>query len=323
MDLYNVLILLLFIAVVLMVEGMYLLWSSYKGPEANKIERRLRIMSAGAHGGAETSLLKQRLLSDTPFLQHILLSIPRIHSLDRLLMQTGLSMNLMTFIGLTFACALAGLFIAGFLGLSLVFSIVMLLLVGSLPSFYLLYLKDKRLRKFDEQLPDALDLIGRGIRAGHALPSALKMVADEMANPIADEFRITFDEVNYGFSMQEALTNLATRVPSTDLQYFVVAVVIQRETGGNLAELLDSISALIRARHRLYGTIRVLSAEGKLSAWILTLLPIALALIINFINPTFMEVLWKDDVGIKMVIGVVILMILGILWMRKIIKIRV
>jgi tight adherence protein B len=323
MDLYNILILLLFIAVVLMVEGMYLLWSSYKGPEANKIERRLRIMSAGAHGGAETSLLKQRLLSDTPFLQHILLSIPRIHSLDRLLMQTGLSMKLMTFIGLTFACALAGLFIARFLGLSLVFSIVLLLLAGSLPYFYLLYLKDKRLRKFDEQLPDALDLIGRGIRAGHALPSALKMVADEMANPIADEFRITFDEVNYGFSMQEALTNLATRVPSTDLQYFVVAVVIQRETGGNLAELLDSISALIRERHKLYGTIRVLSAEGKLSAWILTLLPIVLALIINLINPTFMEVLWKDDVGIKMVIGVVILMILGILWMRKIIKIRV
>src|SRR4030066_1727315 len=101
MNLYNVLILLLVIAVVLMGEGMYLLWSSYKGPEATKIERRLRIMSAGAHGGAETSLLKQRLLSDTPFLQHILLSVPRIHSLDRLLMQTGLSMKLMTFIGLT------------------------------------------------------------------------------------------------------------------------------------------------------------------------------------------------------------------------------
>jgi tight adherence protein B len=323
MDFYSVLILLLFIAVVLMIEGMYLLWSSYKGPEANKIERRLRIMSAGAHGGAETTLLKQRLLSDTPFLQHVLLNIPRLHALDRLLMQAGLNMKLMTFIGLTFALALAGFFIGQFLALHLVVSIALLALMGSLPYFYLRYLKEKRLKKFDEQMPDALDLIGRGIRSGHALPSAIKMVADEMANPISEEFRIAFDEVNYGFSMQEALTNLATRVPSTDLHYFVVAVLIQRETGGNLAELLGNISALIRARHKLYGTIRVLSAEGKLSAWILTLLPIVLALVINLINPGFMQVLWKDEAGIKMVIGIVIMMMLGILWMRKIIKIRV
>lgn len=323
MDLYSLLILLLFIAVVLMVEGFYLLWSSYKGPEANRIERRLRIMSAGAHGGAETSLLKQRLLSDTPFLQHALLSIPRVHVLDRLLMQSGLSMKLMTFIGLCLTLAVGGFLFAKFLGLPLFFSIVLLVLAGSLPYFYLHYRKDQRLRKFDEQLPDALDLIGRGVRAGHALPSALKMVGDEMANPIAEEFRAAFDEVNYGFSMQEALTNLATRVPSTDLQYFVVAVLIQRETGGNLAELLDNISAMIRARQKLYGTIRVLSAEGKLSAWILTLLPIVLALVINLINPAFMQVLWKDETGINMIIGVAILMVLGIFWMRKIIKIRV
>jgi tight adherence protein B len=323
MDLYNVLILLLFIAVVLMVEGMYLLWSSYKGPEANRIERRLRIMSAGAHGGAESSLLKQRLLSDTPFLQHALLSVPRVHVLDRLLIQSGLSMKLMTFIGLSIGLALGGLFLGNVLASSWFVSIALFLLAGSLPYFYLVYRRDKRLKKFDEQLPDALDLIGRGIRSGHALPSALKMVADEMANPISEEFRAAFDEVNYGFSMQDALTNLATRVPSTDLQYFVVAVLIQRETGGNLAELLDSISAMIRARQKLYGTIRVLSAEGKLSAWILTLLPIVLALIINLINPAFMKVLWEDETGIKMVIGVVIMMILGIFWMRKIIKIRV
>lgn len=323
MDLFNVLILLLFIAVVLGIEGMYLLWNSYKGPEANKIERRLRIMSAGAHGGAETSLLKQRLLSDTPFLQHVLLNIPRIHVLDRLLIQSGLRMKLISFIGLSIAFALAGFFVAQFLGLPLFVSIALLVLAASLPYFYLLYRKDKRLMKFDEQLPDALDLIGRGIRAGHALPSALKMVADEMADPIAEEFRIAFDEVNYGFSMQDALTNLATRVPSSDLQYFVVAVLIQRETGGNLAELLDNISALIRARQKLYGTIRVLSAEGKLSAWILTLLPIVLALVINLINPVFMKVLWEDPTGIKMVMGVLVMMILGIFWMRKIIKIRV
>ncbi len=323
MDLFNVLILLLFIAVVLVIEGLYLMWSSYKSPEATKIERRLRIMSAGAHGGAETPLLKQRLLSDTPFLQHMLLNIPRLHAIDRLLMQSGLDIKLITFLGISLALGVASAILANFLVLPLAVIIVFFLIAGSLPYAYLLYRKNKRLQKFDEQLPDALDLIGRGIRAGHALPSALKMIADEMPMPISEEFRVAFDEMNYGFSMQEALTNLATRIPSDDLHYFVVAVLIQQETGGNLAELLDNISALIRARHKLYGTIRVLSAEGKLSAWILTLLPFVLALVVNLINPAFMAILWKDETGIKMVIGVAILMLLGILWMRKIIKIRV
>jgi tight adherence protein B len=280
-------------------------------------------MSAGAHGSADTSLLKQRLLSDTPFVEHALLSIPRIHVLDRLLVQSGLQIKLATFLGISLACAVAGYIASSFLVLPPIVIIAIGIFAGCLPFFYLLYRKDKRLKRFDEQLPDALDLIGRGIRAGNALPAALKMVGDEMADPVAGEFRIAFDEVNYGFSMQDALTNLATRVPSSDLQYFVVAVIIQRETGGNLAELLDNIAALIRARHKLYGTIRVLSAEGKLSAWILTLLPISVALLINIINPKFMQVLWTDKTGIKMIIGVVIMMIIGIFWMRKIIKIRV
>jgi tight adherence protein B len=323
MDLYNILILLVFLAVVLVIEGIYSLWTSYKGPEASKIERRMRVMSAGAHGGAETSLLKKRLLSDTPFLEHILLSIPRINTLDRLLVQSGLEMKLATFLGISLAFAIAAFFVTNFLVLPPIAIIAIVVFAGCLPYFYLLYRKEKRLKRFDEQLPDALDLIGRGVRAGNALPAALKMVGDEMADPVAGEFRIAFDEVNYGFSMQDALTNLATRVPSSDLRYFVVAVIIQRETGGNLAELLDNIAALIRARHKLYGQIRVLSAEGKLSAWILTFLPIVLALVINILNPEFMQVLWTDKAGIKMIIGVVIMMVLGILWMRKIIKIRV
>lgn len=323
MDLFNILILLLFIAVVLMIEGVYLLWESYKGPEASRIERRLRVMSAGAHGGGEPGLLKRRLLSDTPFLHHALLSIPRIHVVDRLLTQAGLTINLMTFIGLSAAFVAGGFFLGQFLLMPIFVSLVMAAFTGSLPYSYLLLRKANRLKKFDDQLPGALDLIGRGIRAGHALPSAIQMVADELPEPISAEFRIAFDEVNYGFSMEEALTNLAARVPSADLRYFVVAVLIQRETGGNLAELLDNISAIIRARQKLYGTIRVLSAEGKLSAWILTILPFALAFVINLINPDFMKILWNDETGIKMVIGVGILMILGILWMRKIIRIRV
>jgi hypothetical protein len=146
-------------------------------------------------------------------------------------------------------------------------------------------------------LPDAIDLMGRALRAGHAFPTALKMVGDEMAEPVGAEFRTLFDETNYGVSMQNALLNLVARVPSTDLQYFVVAVLIQRETGGNLAELLDNISAIVRDRLKLMGQIRTLSAEGRLSAWILGLLPFATAALINLVNPGFMKVLWEDPIG--------------------------
>jgi tight adherence protein B len=149
------------------------------------------------------------------------------------------------------------------------------------------------------------------------------MVGEESPDPVAGEFRMLYDEVNYGIAMQDALLNLATRVPSTDLKYLVIAVLIQRETGGNLAELLDNISGIIRARIKLLGTIRVLSAEGKLSAWILSLLPFATALMISFVNPDFMNVLWTDPVGRQMAFGMAGMMLFGIVWMRKIIRIRV
>jgi tight adherence protein B len=180
-----------------------------------------------------------------------------------------------------------------------------------------------RLRKIDEQLPDALDLISRALKAGHALPSALKMVAEEAQHPIASEFRLAHDEVNYGVAMPAALANLAVRVPSTDVRYFIVALLIQRETGGNLTELLHNISSLVRARLKLFGKIRVLSAEGRMSAWILGLLPFVLAAIINAINPKFMSVLWTDPAGLKMIYAALIMMFFGVLMMRKIINIRV
>jgi tight adherence protein B len=151
----------------------------------------------------------------------------------------------------------------------------------------------------------------------------VKMVGDELNDPIAGEFRILFDEVNYGVSMNTGLLNLAARVPVTDLRYFVIAVLIQRETGGNLAELLDNISAIIRARLKLYGQIRVLSAEGRMSAWILTLLPICLAFAMTFVNRALISVLWTDPVGLKLIGVALVLMIFGIFWMWRIVKIHV
>jgi tight adherence protein B len=166
-------------------------------------------------------------------------------------------------------------------------------------------------------------MLARALRSGHAFTGAIGMVGSEFAEPMSGEFRITFDEINYGISLNEALMNLATRVPIRDLRYLVIAVLIQRETGGNLAELLDGITSLIRERFKLFDKVRVLSAEGKLSAWILALLPFGTAGVMVTINPGFLDVLWQDPAGVNLLWTVLGSMVFGVFWMRHIVKMRV
>jgi len=320
--LYYFFVVLAFLAVVLFLEGIYLTWSAHSSSGVKRIERRLQAMSAGS-GHKSSSLTKQRLLSESPALAEQLLKIPRIRQLDRLLLQSGLRLNVAMFIGLSFALAAAGLVLAWMTGLHMVVLLLVGLVAGLLPLFYIQGAKHKRIVAIEQQLPDALDLMGRAMSAGHAFPSALQMAGTEMPEPIASEFRIVFDEVNYGISTQDALMNLTARMPSTDLSYFVIAVLIQRETGGNLAALLSTISNLIRARLKLLGTVRVLSAEGRLSAWILTMLPFALGFLLQLMNPKFLSVLWTDPLGIKMVVFALCMMGVGIFAMWRIIKIHV
>ena len=216
-----------------------------------------------------------------------------------------------------------GFFLPGLLGKPPIFGAVLGLLLAVLPWWRVSGRRRKRIERIERQFPEALDLMSRAMRAGHAFPSAIKMVADEMAEPLGRDFRILFDEMNYGVPTSDALKHLADRVPVPDVSYFVVAVMIQRESGGNLAELLDKIATIVRARLTLLGEVRTLSAEGKLSAYILTSLPFGVALMVNLVNPTFMEVLWTDPLGLKMVGVALFMMLLGVLWMRSIIRIRV
>ncbi|MBS1187236.1 MAG: tadB [Burkholderiaceae bacterium] len=314
-----------FIAVVLLVEGLFTTWNTTYGPEAKHISQRLRIMSAGAHASesTEVSIVKQRLLSKIPKIQSLLMSLPRIHPLDRLLQQSGSKLDLSQFIATIIASAVTAMIILWLLRMPFWLAIWLTIAAACVPVLLLLNKKYKRLSKIEELLPDALDLMARAMRAGHAFPSSLQMVGNEMPEPIAGEFRIVFDEVNYGISMQDSLKNLATRVPSTDLNYFVVAVLIQRETGGNLAELLASIATIIRERFKLFGQIKVLTAEGRLSAWILCLLPFAMAFILHLINPAYMSLLWTERSGLIMMGVALILMLVGVVWMRQLIRIRV
>ena len=312
-----------FIAVVLGIEGVFMWWNTTRGPEARRMVRRLRAASAGGHGSEQLSILKQRVLSRSSIMQRILLAVPHVQSVDKLIVQSGVSMTVGDLILLTVLLAAAGMFGPIYFGRGILFGIVAAGILASLPTLYILRARTKRLQRLESQLPDAIDLMGRAMRAGHAFPNALKMVGDEMADPIGTEFRTLFDEINYGVKLEDALLNLLERVPSTDLQYFVVALLVQRETGGNLAELLDNISAIVRARIKLMGEIRTLSAEGRLSAWILSLLPFATAFMINLVNPGFLSVLWKDPFGMTLIYGALFMMLVGIWWMRQIIRIRV
>jgi tight adherence protein B len=312
-----------FLAVVLLFEGGYLLWNSYRGTEARRIQHRLQALSAGGHLSGEAELVKERLLGKSPMVDRLLLRIPRFRQFDRLLLQSGLRLTVSTFLGISAVAAFAGLILWLFLPLPVWIAPLCVGGAAAVPSIYVLRTRRKRLHAIEQQLPDALELMARALRAGHAFPSAVQMVGTEVPEPIAREFRIAFDEVNYGVPMQDALMNLAARVPVTDLRFFVIAVSIQRETGGNLAELLDKLASLIRARFSLLGTIRVLATEGRVSAWILSILPIFLLVVINLINPKFMSILWTDPAGLIAIWMGLSFMVVGIIWMWRIVKIRI
>jgi tight adherence protein B len=309
------------VAVLLLVEGLYLLWLAYRGPEASQLKRRLRALSATSDS---TSVLKQRLLGDSTWSERLLQAMPRVRELDRFLLQSGLGWPVG---GLLLAClcslVLGALLAQALLQLPGLAALAAGVVCALLPLVYVHLRRNRRLARIEAQLPDALDLITRALRAGHAFTSALKMSGEEMPEPIAGELRTVHDEINYGVSMQQALSHLAERVPLTDLRYFTVAVLIQRESGGNLTEILVNLSRLLRERARLLAKVRVLSSEGRLSAWILVVMPFGLAGLLKLFNPKFIDVLWTDPLGISMIKVLLTLMVIGGVIMRKIVRIRV
>jgi len=317
-------VVLLFVAVVLAIEGGYLWWNSRHGPAARRIESRIRALSAGGQLQKERlTILKDRILRESSALDKVLMQLPRVQTLDLFIEQSGLSWSATRLIVTSVAIPVVVFFLGMFAPAPIWFMTPGALSTAALPYLYVSRQRRKRLARLEKQLPDAADTISRALRAGHSFPSAIGMVASEFPEPMSGEFRITFDEINYGVPLNDALMNLAKRVPIRDLRYFVIAVLIQRETGGNLAEVLDSIALLIRERFKLFDKVRVLSAEGKMSAWVLGLLPFITGGAMFAINRDFLEVLWTDPAGAK-VIGVMLgLMTSGVYSMRRIIRIRV
>jgi tight adherence protein B len=320
---FLILAVLVFVTVLLGIEGLYAFWRSYRGPESKRIKERLRSVAI-YDDRKDAKLLKQRMLSEVPSLERLLLKFPAAANLQQAIHQAGLQWTVSR---LLLTCVVIGvsgmLMTSSFAHQGMLWSAGIGMAVALLPWLYVQRKRWARLHKMERQLPEALDLMIRALRSGHAFSSALQMLGEEMAEPIAGEFRTVHDEVNFGVSLAQALKNLCERVPITDLRYFVVSVLIQRESGGNLTEVLSNLSRLIRERLKLLAKVRVLSSEGRLSAWILGLMPIAMVALLKFANPEFIEPLWTDPIGISIVKTLVVMMAIGMLVLIKIIRIRV
>jgi tight adherence protein B len=204
------------------------------------------------------------------------------------------------------------------LAVAIVFGIA----AACVPLVYVRFKRSKRLQVFEEQFPEAIDLIARALRAGHALTTGLGMVADEIPKPVGEEFRRLYDEQNFGMSLPEAMRAMARRVPVLDARFFVTAVLTQREAGGNLSEVLDNLASVMRERFKLKRQVRVASAHGRLSAWVLSLLPPALAVVLFTLSPGFMSVLYEDPWGVQLMLGAGALQLLGTVVIARLVRIE-
>jgi tight adherence protein B len=196
-------------------------------------------------------------------------------------------------------------------------------LVGMLPLAYVFRLRSARLRKFEEQFPESLEFVARSMRAGHAFSVSLEMIHREFAEPLAGEFRRTFEEHNLGLPLETALLKLAKRVPSMDVHFFVSAVLLQRRTGGNLAEILDKLASLIRERFKLRGKIRAISAHGRMTGAALTCIPLGVALLMFYVNPDYVRFFFNDETGQIMAVAAAVLQLIGYAIIKKIVSIEV
>ncbi|WP_308923417.1 type II secretion system F family protein [Janthinobacterium sp. J1-1] len=314
----------LFAACILMMEGAWLWWSGTHGSAARRISRRLRLMAArGETGGERVSILKQRRYARAPGLERWLRKMPQCEALDRLLLQAGLAWSVAQFLAVAGGVLLAALLVLAVWPMPLPGVLLLLAMAAGGPLLFLLRARTARLQKIEAQLPEAADFLARALRAGHSFSNVLQMVGDELNEPISGEFKLAHEEINYGVPMNEALQNLAVRIPLTDLRYLVIAVLVQRESGGNLAEVLVSIARIIRARLKLLGQVRVLSAEGRMSAWVLGLMPVVMIGVMSLVNPQYISLLWTDPSGIRLLWYAAGMVALGVIWMRKVIKIRI
>ncbi len=270
-----------------------------------------------------STILRQEALSSIPWLNDLLHYIPRALQLRLLITQAGRNWSVASVL---FGSVAAG-FAAGAAASVFAPVVPLPLLAGGAVAFapysYLLWQRAARFRRFEEVLPEAIDLMSRALKAGHAVAAMIEMVGQETSEPVASEFRMVFEEQNLGLPLREAILNLARRVPSEDVLFLSTAILVQKETGGNLAEILDKTAFIMRERLRLKGAVRIYTAQGRVSGWVLCMMPFIMFAVLSIVNPSYESKLWKDPLGLDLVYGALGMMAIGVLIIRKIVDIDV
>lgn len=318
---------LVFIAVSGAVIGVYALVAGRSQAALRRtVEDRLQDLGGFgplAERAGEDSLIRTQATGPLPGVDRVARQAIKGSTFERWLEQSGLSLSFsaLFLISLVLGIALAGV--------AVVFSQrAWVALIGfaigfCLPLGFLRHRRTVRMHKFEEHFPEALDLMSRAVRAGHAFSAGMKMVADELVDPVGPEFRKTFDEQNYGLPLKESLNNLAERVPLLDVRFFATAVLIQRETGGNLSEILDNLANVVRERFKIRRQVRVHTAHGRFTGYVLLALPAFLALALSFINPEHMEMLFNDPIGQTLIVVSIVMQAVGWFWITQVVKIEV
>ncbi len=322
--LLEVIALLIFLAVVAAVFFVFSALES-KNARARVLRERLATLEHAAqrNPSEELALLRDELLSEIPAVNKLLTHYPKITNLQSLLSQADMKIRADKFLLISISAAVLTGLLAGYLAGWWVWGMMFGALAGFVPLFYVSLMRSRRFRKFESMFPEAVDLLSRAVRAGHAFTTAIELIATELAEPVAGEFRILFEEQKFGLPVREAMLNLAERMPIVDVKFFVTAVLLQRETGGNLAEILDKLSYVIRERFKILRQVRVYTAHGRITMAILMCLPFALGGAMAVLNPDFMKPLFRDPIGHVMIAASLLMQTLGFFIIRRIIRIRV
>jgi len=290
--------------------------------ESKLMRKRLKEVNQ-SHGFHELSLVRQKYLRTLSPFEHWLESLPGIASAEDLIEQCGKQYPAyrlyLTMLGL----GLASTLLAWFFTHNYLATLVSCVIGFLIPLLKLKSERKKRLEQFEEQLPDALDMMARALRAGYPFNDAMHYIANEMPDPIGYEFKIVFDEINFGRDLKQAFNYLILRIPSINLMSLTTAILIQHESGGNLAELLDNVSSVLRKRIKFHRKIRTLTAEGRVSAWVLSMLPFVVFVAIYLSSPNFLDPLLEDELGHNLIITGITLQVIGAFWTSKLIDIEV
>lgn len=324
MDLINILLLAaVFIFTVAIIEVIFLAWRESRFTEKFTVKKRLLYISAGGkHGQEKLIKYRQSILKDVGAFERFIFTLPRLSNLDKLLVKAKLPINATTFVISSIALSFIGFWVGHRYLPQLAAAIALSLACLLLPYLYLKIAEKNYFNTFNNQLPEALDLLSRAMKSGHALTSGMSMIADEISDPIGSEFAATVDEINLGLTTKEAIENLCERVPLSDLRFFAISVLVQKETGGNIAEILEKISKLIRERIQFKQLVKTLTAEGRYSAGVLIALPILMFFYMYTINYDYISLLWKEELGQYMLFGGIILQIIGSFIIKRIVTIE-